>query len=207
MEDENLSREYQKYADDIKTIKDILIKTDESPIIETWAFYLSGAIVLLGTLFHYFAAVFWQIPDGKISMFMWLPLFLVLSFLEGFGVVRKLSSESLPLFSRTVINLYAGIIGTTISVIFIIYLLIKYAPVDVLPGSILAIAGIFYLQYAQVGYGFLFRYAYIGITAGIALYFTGLAVPAQFLITGLLIGISQVASGFESKKKERNING
>ncbi len=207
MKDKNSPEEIQKYAKDIQIIKDILIKVDENPIVETWVFYLCGIMFIIATLTHYVLSTMFSFQLVTLIFAIWVPLFCILMFAESFGVVRKLASESIPLFSRTILKLYLGGIGILIASVFIIVIISKHCPMNILPGSIMALWGIFYFQYAQIGYSFLFAHGYLSILTGIILYFSGIDASAQFIIIGIFIGISMIIAGYSAGRKEKIKNG
>lgn len=204
----NISQdEIQKYANDIKTIKDILIKVEEISIIESWVFYLCGIVTLAGTFLHYLLSYHWGFSTSSILLTIWLPLFCIFVIIESVGVIRKLSAESLPLFPRTVVKLYIGILGSTITSIFIIVILSQNGLQNTIPAVILTLWALFYFQYAQIDFSFLYIHGFIGIAAGILLYVIKIEVSLQYVITGSLGAISFLSAGYSANKIERKQNG
>jgi hypothetical protein len=53
MKENSNSKSIEKYAKDIETIKSLLMQVEENPMIENWAFFTWGFLVLIGSLIHF----------------------------------------------------------------------------------------------------------------------------------------------------------
>ncbi len=206
METNQNSRELEKYRKDIETIKGLLLKVEEKPIFELWIFFGGGLFFLLGTLLHYLTMRFMQFSLSEGFLKIWLPLLIIMIFIEPVALIRKLKKESLPLFSRSIIKLYTGIIGASIGICFVIFLEIKIGALSIMPATILALWGIVYFIYAQVVHSSLFAQGYVLIFSGIILYFTGTTIGLQFFMTGIIISLSFIAAGITEWRREKNKN-
>ncbi len=207
MKQGNDNNDANRYRKDIEIIKDMLIKVEESPIIEPRFFHFSGILILLATAVHFIMNVYYDLALVNLLYIVWIPMFCILIFFECIGVVRKLSAESLPLFSRTIVKLYMSVFGITISSVFIILLISRHGPANLLPSAIMVLWAVFYFQYAQVAYSFFFTHGYLTILGGIILYLSNISVTVQFILMGAFFGISMILAGFSAKHKEQIKNG
>ena len=94
MEENNDSRRIEKYVKDIETIKSLLMQVEDNPMIENWAFFTWGFLVLIGSLIHYYTIRFMQFSTAEVFLKVWVPIVLVAILLETIAWIKKMSRES-----------------------------------------------------------------------------------------------------------------
>ncbi|NOY10257.1 MAG: hypothetical protein GXP33_15595 [Spirochaetes bacterium] len=62
-----------KYLEDIRTIKELLLKTEDQPVYENWAFYAWGILIISAGIVHYFAEAAYKLGTGELFLKIWLP--------------------------------------------------------------------------------------------------------------------------------------
>ena len=207
MENKKGQQGIDKYADDITTIKSILMKVEEKPILEYWAFYTWGGFILIGTALHYLFRSYYLIPIEDLLFRLWVPVMLISSLFEIIAWVKKMSKESLPLFTRLDIKFWLNMLGSCIVVSFLIFILLKTSGMHYLPIFVQLFFGMFMLFYAQMSHFHLYIYSFFLIITGIIYYYIGLNIELQFYIVGLTLGITFILSGVSAYFKEKKQNG
>ncbi len=101
MKEEQKTDDLKKYAEDIATIKSLLLDVEEKPMIETWAFFVWGGLILIGSLLHYFGIYHWGMELKAIGFKIWLPVLLASIFSETIAWITKMKKESLQDFCES----------------------------------------------------------------------------------------------------------
>jgi hypothetical protein len=208
MDENNDSKSIEKYVKDIETIKSLLIQVEGKPMIENWAFFTWGFLMLIGSLMHYYTVRFMQLSTAEVFLKVWLPIVLVAIFLETIAWIRKMARESIPLLSRTTIKLWLTVIGTFTGMCFIIAIQVQMNAVSTLPTIILIFFAIMLFIYAQVAYSYLFIHAYFLIIVGIIIHLLDLDAQIKFPVAGLSCSLAFITAGatslfMEKKNAER----
>ena len=198
----------EKYSEDISTIKGLLLQVDETPMVESWAFFIWGVMVLIGTVLHYFAATAWGLTLATIFTEIWLPAMLVAILVESLALLKKLGKRHIPVFSRTTVNMYLAITGMFMVFCLIIIGIISRGNHSLLPPFLLATLSIFFLVYAQnTYYNFMYPFGYALILAGILVYLFEISLLPGMMITGILYGTACLVIGIIAHRKERTAHG
>ena len=203
MEKNKNSEDFKKYSKDIETIKGLLMSVEEMPLVESWSFFSWGFLVLLGTLLHFITDQFLKYTIAEIFTRVWIPVFLTGSFFETVSWVRKMSKESLPLFSRTMAKFGMSLLGNITILIIIITILINSGSVNHLPVIIILLLSAFYLLYAQAAQSVYYIYAFFLILMGILLYLIEMDTLMEFIAVGLIYGLTFIAGGIAAYRKEK----
>ncbi len=194
----------EKYSEDISTIKGLLLQVDEAPMVESWAFFIWGVMVLVGTVLHYFAATAWKLSLAAIFTEIWLPAMLVAILVESLALLKKLGKRHIPVFARTTVNMYLAVTGMFIVFCFIIVGIISKGNHALLPSFLLTTLSLFFLVYAQnTYYNFMYPFGYALILAGITMYILGIPLLAGMMTTGILYGTACLVIGIIAYRKER----
>ncbi|MCP4129716.1 MAG: hypothetical protein GY754_01750 [bacterium] len=193
----------EKYASDLATIKGLLLQVDEKPFLEYWAFFAWGGFILLGTFLQYVAGRFYQVSIPDILLKIWLPMLLCSAFFEIAAWIRRMSKESLPFFSKSLLKIWVGFLGTFVGSCFLIYMFYQVQGFKDFPIIIQIEFAFVFIFYAQISYSHFYLYSYLLVLSAIILYFLGLSISTQFLIVGLLLGCVSIAGGIYSWRKEK----
>lgn len=194
----------EKYLKDIHTIKNTLIKIEERPLFETWLFFASSFLSFLLAFLHYIASAYFQLPIYDIFLKIWLPITVIGYSLEPLALIKRMSKEAIPLFSRNIIKLYLGMAGVSIASLVIVLLIIKADALDILPATLLLLFSMYYFLYAQVAYSSWFFYGFFTIFVCIMFSVLNIAVETQFILVPVVLGLSALIMGITELKKEKN---
>jgi hypothetical protein len=203
MEENSNSKNIEKYAKDIETIKSLLMQVEGMPMIENWAFFTWGFLMLIGSLMHYYTVRFMQLSTADVFLKVWLPIVLIAIFLETIAWIRKMASESIPLLTRTTVKLWLTVTGIFTGMCFIIAIQVQMNTMSTLPTIILIFFAIILFTYAQVAYSYLYAHAYFLIIVAIIIHLLGLDAQIKFLVAGLSCSLTFIASGVTSLIMEK----
>ena len=203
MEENSNSKSIQKYAKDIETIKSLLIQVEGKPMIENWAFFTWGFLMLIGSLTHYYTVRFMQLATAEVFLKVWLPVVLIAIFLETIAWIRKMASESIPLLSRTTIKLWLTVTGIFTGMCFIIAIQVQMNAINTLPTIILIFFAVMLFTYAQAAYSYLYAHAYFLIIVAMIIHLLGLDAQTKFLVAGLVCSATFIAGGVTSLIMEK----
>jgi hypothetical protein len=198
MEENNDSKRIEKYVKDIETIKSILMQVEENPMIENWAFFTWGFLILIGSLIHYYTIRFMQFSTAEVFLKVWVPIVLIAILLETIAWIKKMSRESIPLLSRVTVKIWLTIIGSFTGTCFIIAIQIQMNEVSTLPTIILILFAIILFIYAQVAYSYLYTHAYCLMIVGIIIHLLDLDSQIKFLAAGLACSLIFITAGVTS---------
>jgi hypothetical protein len=195
----------KKYEADILLIKDLLKKVDEVFLVDYWAFYVWGGFLLLASFLHYYLGVYKGFSLLSLLLQVWLPSILISSFLETVAWITKSEKDSFPVFSKTNIRLFWGIIMSCAAIAFVLVVLYQKNYVENFAVITLALFIMPMLIYGQIVH-YLNIHALFLIIASIIIYNFELTIHAQFFWCGIVLGVSMIVSGVIAQKKEKKIN-
>lgn len=185
----------EKYLEDIKTIKDIMLKTENEPVYENWAFYAWGVILITLSIIHFLIEDAYNYGIKDLFLKIWLPGILLMALVEAISIVRNLEKNSLSLFSKRIVRLYLSIFGQSIAYIFIVLAIIKLDGVQYLPYIFLLMAASFYGTLGQAGYKQAYLHAFIFIAISLCLNILKINHRLMVPIAGVTVGISLLIIG------------
>ena len=188
-------KDREQYIEDIKTIKDIMLKTENEPVYENWAFYSWGVILIAVTLIHFFIETAYNYSPGDLFIKVWLPAIILMGLIEVVSIVRNLEKNSLTIFSKRIVRLYLNLFIQSIAYIFISLLIINLGGAGYLPVVILLMAACFYCTLAQGGYKQAYLHAVIFIAIALVLHILKTNHKLMVPLVGGTIGISSVIIG------------
>jgi len=206
MTEEQNNKNLEKYADDIATIKSMLMEAENKSIIEPWAFLTWGVLILTGTLIHFLTFKFSGLTLKEILFEVWLPVFITGGFLETIAWIKRMSRESLPFFSGQAMKLWIALTGQSIAAGFIIFLFAKSDLINLMPLLIIVIFASFWFYFGnQIFFG-LTNYGYFLLMSAVLLYNLGLDITLQSIICGIILGLTFITAGITIMRKEKNQN-
>ncbi len=195
-----------KYIEDVRIIKEFLLRTESQPVYENWAFYVWGALVIVPGIIHYYVEKVYNLGVAGLFIKVWFPFILVSGFVETISLVRNLEKNSMTFFSRSILKFYLTLIGETFVFGFIILVIIRLNGVRYLPLVFLVMAAGWYFIFAMRFYTQLFYHAFAFIVLGFILYLLNVNHRAMVPLITTIIGISFLSVGFTAtikKKKEK----
>ncbi len=204
---ESESADIVRYAKDIETIKSVLLQIGEKPLIEHWAYYTWGGLVLAGSLLQYYATKMLAYSIAEVFTLIWLPVILIALFLETIAWIRRMARESIPFFSRETMKLSLSATGMFIGACIIVSAFIQLQAVDMLPSIILILFAFFLFLYALMTYTYIYGYAYFLLIAAVILHLLQLESSFKFLMMGIICSLSFIAAGITAWQVEKQRNG
>jgi hypothetical protein len=194
---ERTGENQDRYMKDIATIKDILLKSEQKPIYEHWAFYAWGILVILGTLIHFIVQRRFEPTVRQLFLEIWLPVMLVAGFIELLTYIRIMSRQALNLFTRTVRRFYLSLTGSGIAFCLLVIMLNRGGAVGTMPIAFLLAAALFYFLLAQVTYTHVYIHGYLFLVFAILMYIFDLSHE-------ILVGFSMIAVGITIRIQEKS---
>ncbi|GEM_PF-914949 len=192
-----------RYIRDIATIKDILLKSEQKPIYEHWAFYAWGLLVIIGTVIHFFMQRRFAPSLRQLFLEIWLPVLLIAGFIELVTYIRIMSRQALNLFTRTVRRFYLSLLGSGVAFCLLMIMLNRAGAVGYMPIGFLLGAAVFYFLLAQVTYTHVYVHGYLFLIFAILLYLFDLTHEILVPTVGLLVGLSMIAVGITIRIREK----
>ena len=195
----------RKYLSDLQTVRDILTQHDERPLLEHWAFYSWGVVVLLGTVAHALLVRGGVELPADPALVVWLPAVILGGILESVSWVRQMKHEEVPIFGRRFVRFLLNFLG--IGIAFFAVTIALYSAEALLPGILLVLAALWFTSYAQASFVQLFYEGYITLAAGLVLLVLGLDGFGAYVFAGLLTSAAFTATGIHSEVLSRGPRG
>ena len=193
---ENNQENMQTYLEDLQTIKSLLIKVENTPLIEKWVFITWGIFILIGTILHLILSDYGHLSLHDLGLKLWLPVILIGGVLEAIGWFQALGKESLTLSSPRVYKFYINFIGTAVCLVLLGILITRLGGVRYLGVVILFSMAIIFFNFSLTGaYTRLTQFGIGFLLGGILLLIFHPPVLVNFLVTGLVTGISMLLAG------------
>jgi len=196
MTDKNSEHDIAKYIDDIKIIKSMLMKVDETPMIENWAFFTWGVLMILGSFLHWVGWKFWNIDHDFLFIALWIPIFAVASVGETIAWIRRLSKNSMPLFNKSSINIFVSFGFFTIMMIFITHTIIKLNGIQYIPSLFLFFFAMGMIFYGMISYSHLYVAAVVLGTSAIVINLFNINFGYKCILATVVTGVVFILAGF-----------
>jgi len=207
MTDNNEEYDISKYADDIKTIKTMLMKVDERPFIENWAFLSWGALCLLGTLAHWVGWKSYLMSHGEIFYKIWVPVLVIGGILETIAWIHRLAKDSLPAFNRQAQKFFIALAILSIVFVYSIYGMYKLSGYQYIPSMIISFFAIAMAFYGSLSY-FHLNFTGIFLVAGaLFTHFIPMDLGYKYLLASSIPGIGFILSGYANIIADRRKHG
>lgn len=189
---------------DIATIKELLLKTEQKPIYEHWAFYAWGVLVILGSVIHFLVQRRFDPTVRQLLLEIWLPVLLIAGFIELVTYIRTMARQALNLFTRTVRRFYLSLLGSGIAFCLLLVMLNRSGAQGYMPIAFLLGAAVFYFLLAQVTYTHVYIHGYLFLVFASLLYIFDLMHETLVPIVGSLVGISMIVVGITSRIQDKS---
>ncbi len=203
MREQHKDHNIDKYADDLATIKSMLMDVEKRPFLEFWAFYTWGGLIIIGTLIHYWLRISRDMPEPKLYLYVWLPLLLVAAFLETIAWLKQMSKESMPLFNTTSLKMFLTMGGQMIAVGLFLVISSKVTGYRYVPHIILVMYGVFLMNIAQMSHLFYYGMGYILVLVAVTFYILPIPKDMAYLLSGLVLGITFAVTGELTRRVEK----
>jgi hypothetical protein len=196
---ESKEKDIEKYLEDINTIKSLLIKADEKPLVEYWAFITWGIFIILGTIIHFIAEKYFSFTNVELTFEIWIPVMVVAGIFESIALVQNTNKESIPLVSRLSVKLFLAFILLSTIFIILFNMLLKEGLEGYIPEFLSFMVGAYFIIFATLSYTPIFLNASILIVYGTLLYFMDFQSDIISLVTGGVIAGNFIAAGIKLK--------
>ncbi len=194
--------ELRRHLDDLATIKNLMIRSEEQPLVHLWVFAVWGVLVILGSVLN--GRFLPDLVAGGLDplIAIWLPLLLVGSISETLGAVLKSRETGIPVITRRRTRLYLATVG--ILVVFGI-IIAHLNSVGFTTAILVAMGALPVLIYAQATYSALFvpAFSLLAIAVIAALLGDVAQTVNVRVFGGVLVGLVYLVSGFLSWNCER----
>ncbi|MBN2510954.1 MAG: hypothetical protein JXB03_11790 [Spirochaetales bacterium] len=189
-----------KYLNDISTIKKLMTKYDEQPVVEYWAFFTWGFLIALSSLLHFFVASPPDMPARFHYLYIWIPCLLTGGALETIAWLRQTARTDALLGSRKLIKTYISMIINLVAVIFIFIYSLTLPSHN--PGVIILCFSCAMTFVAHASYGAIFVEAALTMVIGIILIMVHATGWLPNVFAGLYIAAMMVTMGIHSRVLE-----
>lgn len=192
----------QRYLSDLHTIRTLMTRYEEQPLVHHWVFAVWGFLVIAGTAVNAFFAEAFAAMQLDPLVAVWLPALIIGGVFETAGAVFKSRETGIPLLSHRRQRLYAASTG----IIILLGIVILYLDrVGFTTGILLALGSTPLLIYALATFSDLFYEAFILLAVAVIATLVGPAADTLALRVGagLLIGVIYIAAGIHSARCER----
>ncbi len=183
------------YLKDLETIKDVLLRAEDKPLFETWAFYVWGAGFITGTLIQYFLGFEHQLTAGQQLVRIWIPIMLILGLAEVVTLVRSMARQAITVFTKTVVRFYLALLGSGGALILIVLLLHSAGNDRLIPIVYIVATAIVYFLFSLASYPHLVFYGYAMLALGAVTMIFSIPHETLVLTAGVGIGVSLIAAG------------
>lgn len=196
----------QKYLSDLKTIKDLLVEVAENPLIELWAFFTWGALIIIGTILHFIIEYYFQLNGLRYVISVWGPIIAIGGFFECMAFIRKMGKDCIPLSSRISRKLWTFFVAIAILFAITIGILMRAEITFYIPLTVLLYTSICFLGYGLIAYIKMFIPAFLLILASIFFFIFDLKALLGVVVAGFLIGLSFIGTGIMVWQDEKRKN-
>ncbi|MBN1524268.1 MAG: hypothetical protein JW904_07300 [Spirochaetales bacterium] len=187
---------------DLQVIKDMLQKVEERHLVESWSYFIWGAVIIIGGMIHFFTEYYFSFKDYDLALKVWLPVLCIGGLFEALGFIRKAAKESIPIFTKSFRYLFAAFIGIFIIFAILVITLLQLNAGHLVPVFINFFVALCFFGYALSAYPPLMFQAFVIIIAGIMLFVFNIPIPYSVLVTGAVIGGSFIWTGVQAKTSE-----
>lgn len=201
---EQPERSEKDYLKDLETIKDVMIRAEDRPLFEQWAFYVWGLGFIAGTLLQHFIGHQHELTAGQQFTRIWIPVLLVLGLVEVVSLVRTMSRQAITVYTKSVVRLYVSMIGASAALLLVVAVVHKSGGTHWLPIVYVAAAAVVYFLFALTSYPHLTIVGYAMIILGSILVIFAMPYESLVLIAGIGIGTSCIAAGIADRYARRD---
>lgn len=195
-----------KYMEDISHIRSLLEQNQERPVIRPWAFYAWGLIVIAAALVSWYLVRSLGIDGRTVFLTVGIPGMAIGGLAEIKALTAQMRTESMPVFSTRMNRYYASFLGILIPMLFFIYFLIDTgAP---MAGLLLMASTLPVFMYGLMSFSCLFFNGYTILVIGFVMLFIDVPDRTVLNVTaGIIIGISYIAAGIQSRREGKRFHG
>lgn len=200
------SRGFDAYLTDLETIRNLMTRYEEQPMIRPWAFGVWATLVVAGSVANWFAWRAAQFSASQSLLGIWLPVLVVAGLAEMVGYLHQTRINGAALVTRRSTRLLGAYLGL---VVVIGILIVNSVPAGFSAGAVLAIGAAPLLVYAQMTFASLFLEAFVLLGAAVVLEAIGTRDPAVLLACGVATGIVYAITGLRTRRLDtitRNAN-
>lgn len=186
----------KRYAEDIKTIRELMTRYDEQQIVKFWVFYLWGFVVIAGAIFNYVLYRTHGVAGVDALLRVWTPVIVIGGLGETLGWVLHARDSGIALLTRKSRRAFGGAIGVSVAIVL---LLVDAVPSDIHAGTLLAVGGVPLLVYAELTFGALYIEGFFLLAGGLVLRILGFNSPELMLAVGIVVGVVVAIAGVHSR--------
>jgi hypothetical protein len=186
----------ERYREDVRTIRQVLVSVDRQPLFENWVFYAWGIIIVLGAVVHFVIGRSLEWSPVQEFVRLWVPLIAVGLSLEVVGYVINVRRNSLPFWSREFVQVLSGLIGSSGVLVFLVLILFQAGVVTLVPTVLLLGNAVCFFLFGQHrSYAHMAYIGFVELAAAVLLHVLHPATAYAGLLCGLVAGVSLIIAG------------
>jgi hypothetical protein len=193
----------ERHLDDLRTIKETLLRAEKKHLVEPYSYCIWGVVSILGGIAHFIIQQTVAHPAFNYFLFVWIPVLAVGGFFEAVGFIRRMGREALPLTSKTAVWLFIAFGGVCAAFAVIAVIFVRLHAEESLPVLVNLFVGISFIGYALLSCPPLFIQAYFVLLAGIILFIFQIPSPYSVLASSLSIGAAFLWAGWAAWRKDK----
>ncbi|MDA3949133.1 MAG: hypothetical protein PF508_07880 [Spirochaeta sp.] len=192
----------KRYLSDLETIRGLMTRYEEQPLVNHWVFAVWGLLVILGSVINWRFAGAFAVAQLDPLVVVWIPVLLVGSIVETLGGVLKSRDTGIPLLTRRRTRLFIATIGILVILGIIIAHLDR---VGFTTTILIALGATPLFIYALATYSDLFTEGFVLLAAAIVIALVGDTVNTLAFrgVGGITVGVVYIIAGAHSAWCER----
>ena len=196
----------QRYLSDLQTIRTLMARYEEQPLVYHWVFGVWGGLVIIGTAINAVFAAGLAAAGLDALVVIWLPLLVLGSVAETSGAVLKSRDTGVPLLTHRRTRLFIASVG----ILIVLGIVIAYLDrVGFTTSILIALGSTPLLIYALATFSDLFYEAFMLLAVALVAALLGPETNTLVLraVGGALIGLTYIVAGIHSYRCELRTGG
>lgn len=185
----------KRYFEDLETIRELMTRYEEQPIVKHWVFYFWGLTVIAGSIINYILYQSIGLRGVDALLRVWVPVFAIGSLGETLGWLFQARDSGMAILTRRTRRLLTGYLGIFVILFMIV---IDGIPAGMHAGTLLAIGSVPALIYAQLTFGSLYIEGFALLAVALVMRIFDANTAELRLTVGIVCGVTYVVMGFHS---------
>lgn len=184
------------YSENVRIIKELLFDAKVRTMYARWAFFVWGALIILGGITHYTVQGFISLKPMEYFVFIWVPVLILAGLFEFISFIQNLAKQSLSILSRPVIKFFLSLVILCFMVIFTSIIFLQLKTYHYIPLFLTFAASGFFVVYAMATHITYLLPASILTAISVVLFFFPIPARILVLVCSMCAGGAWIAGGF-----------
>lgn len=202
---ENAKPDLDKYAEDLRQIRFMLERSQERPLLESWAFFTWVAVFAIAMAIHWSGYRSGLLGMHEALVSVWLPALVFGALLESAAFVLRFAKDRVPLFSHAFVKLMLCLMGFFVAGSALLLAIIEEGPP--VPAIFPLFISVSFFVIGGMSYSVYYLVATGELLAGIVFLTAGWRGPEATLAAGIFGVLAFLAGGILSLLAERRRHG